>query len=53
MERRIGQRASIALARVGRHCHAERANCFLVVPADHQDIAAGEKVSVLPRMDVL
>jgi molybdopterin molybdotransferase len=30
-----------------------RANCFLVVPADSQDIAAGEKVSVLPRSDVL
>jgi len=30
-----------------------RANCFLVVPADRQDIAAGEKVSVLPRSDVL
>jgi len=30
-----------------------RANCFLVVPADRQDIAAGEKVSVLPRADVL
>ena len=30
-----------------------RANCFLVVPADRQDIAAGEKVSVLPRGDVL
>jgi molybdopterin molybdotransferase len=30
-----------------------RANCFLVVPADRQDIAAGEKVSVLPRLDVL
>jgi molybdopterin molybdotransferase len=30
-----------------------RANCFLVVPADRQDIAAGEKISVLPRMDVL
>lgn len=30
-----------------------RANCFLVVPADRQDIAAGEKVSVLPRTDVL
>lgn len=30
-----------------------RANCFLMVPADRQDIAAGEKVSVLPRMDVL
>jgi len=29
------------------------ANCFLVFPADRQDIAAGEKVSVLPRMDVL
>lgn len=30
-----------------------RANCFLVVPADRQDIAAGEKISVLPRCDVL
>ncbi len=30
-----------------------RANCFLMVPADRQDIAAGEKVSVLPRLDVL
>lgn len=30
-----------------------RANCFLVVPADHPDMAAGEKVSVLPRFDVL
>ena len=30
-----------------------RANCFLVVPADRSDIAAGEKVSVLPRLDVL
>ena len=30
-----------------------RANCFLMVPADRQDIAAGEKVSVLPRSDVL
>jgi molybdopterin molybdotransferase len=30
-----------------------RANCFLVMPADRQDIAAGEKVSVLPRSDVL
>jgi molybdopterin molybdotransferase len=29
------------------------ANCFLVIPADRQDIAAGEKVSVLPRLDVL
>jgi molybdopterin molybdotransferase len=29
------------------------ANCFAVVPADHQEIAAGERVSVLPRMDVL
>jgi len=29
------------------------ANCFLVVPADRPDIAAGEKVSVLPRFDVL
>jgi molybdopterin molybdotransferase len=29
------------------------ANCFLVVPADRQDMAAGEKVSVLPRADVL
>ena len=30
-----------------------RANCFLVVPADRSDIPAGEKVSVLPRLDVL
>jgi molybdopterin molybdotransferase len=30
-----------------------RANCFLMVPADHGEIAAGEKVSVLPRWDVL
>jgi molybdopterin molybdotransferase len=29
------------------------ANCFLMVPADRPDIAAGEKVSVLPRFDVL
>jgi molybdopterin molybdotransferase len=29
------------------------ANCFVVVPADHQEIAAGERVCVLPRMDVL
>jgi molybdopterin molybdotransferase len=30
-----------------------RANCFLVVPADRLEIPAGEKVSVLPRSDVL
>jgi molybdopterin molybdotransferase len=30
-----------------------RANCFLMVPADRQDIPAGERVSVLPRPDVL
>ena len=30
-----------------------QANCFLVVPADRSAIAAGEKVSVLPRLDVL
>ena len=30
-----------------------RANCFLVVPADRPDIPADEKVSVLPRFDVL
>ncbi|HXX15995.1 MAG TPA: gephyrin-like molybdotransferase Glp [Candidatus Eremiobacteraceae bacterium] len=30
-----------------------RANCFVVVPSDRPDIAAGEKVSVLPRLDVL
>jgi molybdopterin molybdotransferase len=30
-----------------------RASCFLVVPADRPDISAGEKVSVLPRFDVL
>lgn len=29
------------------------ANCFLVVPDDRQEIAVGEKVSVLPRLDVL
>jgi molybdopterin molybdotransferase len=30
-----------------------QANCFLLVPADCQGIAEGEKVSVLPRLDVL
>jgi molybdopterin molybdotransferase len=30
-----------------------RANCFLLVPADRTSIAAHEKVSVLPRFDVL
>ena len=30
-----------------------RANCFLVVPADRQDIVAGENVSVLVRGDVV
>jgi molybdopterin molybdotransferase len=30
-----------------------RANCFLVVPADRSNIAVGEKISVLPRLDVL
>jgi len=30
-----------------------RANCFLVVPADRSDIPVGERVSVLPRFDVL
>jgi molybdopterin molybdotransferase len=30
-----------------------RANCFLVVPADRSNISSGEKVSVLPRFDVL
>lgn len=30
-----------------------RANCFLLVPPDRLDISAGEKVSVLPRVDVL
>ena len=29
------------------------ANCFLLVPPDRLDISAGEKVSVLPRVDVL
>ncbi len=29
------------------------ANCFLVVPADRQSIPAGDRVSVLPRFDVL
>jgi molybdopterin molybdotransferase len=30
-----------------------QANCFLVVPADRLEIPAGERVSVLPRSDVL
>jgi molybdopterin molybdotransferase len=30
-----------------------RANCFLMVPANRQEIAAGERVSVVPRLDVL
>jgi molybdopterin molybdotransferase len=30
-----------------------RANCFLVVPADRSDIPLGERVTVLPRTDVL
>jgi molybdopterin molybdotransferase len=30
-----------------------QANCFVVVPADRQDMAAGERVSVLPRPDVI
>jgi molybdopterin molybdotransferase len=30
-----------------------RANCFVVVPSDRPDISVGEKVSVLPRLDVL
>ncbi len=30
-----------------------RANCFLVIPADRDDISSGEIVSVLPRLDVL
>jgi molybdopterin biosynthesis enzyme len=29
------------------------ANCFLVVPADHEKIATGERVSVLLRKDVV
>jgi molybdopterin molybdotransferase len=29
------------------------ANCFLVVPADRHDISVGDRVSVLPRTDVL
>jgi molybdopterin molybdotransferase len=29
------------------------ANCFLVVPPEHAQISTGEKVSVLPRFDVL
>jgi molybdopterin molybdotransferase len=29
------------------------ANCFIVIPADRSDIPAGEKVSVLPRLDVI
>jgi molybdopterin molybdotransferase len=30
-----------------------RSNCFLVVPTDRPSIPAGERVSVLPRFDVL
>jgi len=30
-----------------------QANCFAIVPADHPDIPAGNRVSVLPRSDVL
>ena len=30
-----------------------KSNCFVVVPAERQDIQAGERVSVLPRPDVL
>jgi len=30
-----------------------QANCFLIVPADRTDIPAGDRVSVLPRLDVL
>ena len=30
-----------------------QANCFIVVPADRSAISAGEKVSVLPRLDVI
>lgn len=30
-----------------------RANCFLVVPSDRPTISAGDRVSVLPRFDVL
>jgi len=29
------------------------ANCFVVVPADRPSIAAGQRISVLPRFDVL
>ena len=30
-----------------------QSNCFMVVPADRSDIPAGEKVTVLPRLDVI
>ncbi len=30
-----------------------RSNCFLVVPAERPHISSGEKVSILPRLDVL
>jgi molybdopterin molybdotransferase len=30
-----------------------QANCFAVIPADRNDIPAGERISVLPRLDVL
>jgi molybdopterin molybdotransferase len=30
-----------------------RANCFLVVPADREEIAAGQMVSILLRKDIV
>jgi molybdopterin molybdotransferase len=51
-----GESAEVRLLRwqgSGDIAALSRANCFLVVPADRQDIAAGERVSVLLRSDVL
>ena len=51
-----GERAQVAALKwkgSGDIATLSRANCFLVVPSDAQDIAAGESVSVLLRGDVL
>jgi molybdopterin molybdotransferase len=51
-----GERAYVAALKwqgSGDIATMSRANCFLVVPSDAEDIAAGESVSVLPRGDVL
>ncbi len=51
-----GERARVAALKwqgSGDIATLSRANCFLVVPSDVQDMAAGESISVLPRGDVL